>query len=419
MSTGRDPHRAAEAVWRLESPRLIAVGVRLVRDVGVAEDIAQDAFLAALEQWPSSGVPTNPAAWMTTVVKRRCIDHIRRSERTRRRDAAVEQDASADLDRNVATDPTPDVDRIDDDLLRLIFICCHPAISAPARVALTLRLLGGLTTAEISRAFLVPETTVAQRIVRAKRDLTARRVELDEPDQQERVRRLPSVLATIYLIFNEGYSATAGDDWIRSSLCTEGTRLARVLAALMPTDPEVLGLLALCELQSSRLGARLGPAGDPVLLDDQDRSRWDTVHIRRGLKAIAAAEATGAAIGPYLIQAEIAACHARAARPTDTDWTRIVAWYDLLVAAEPSPIVELNRAVAISRRDDAAAALVIVDPLVNGVLEHNHLAWATYADLLARSGRSDEARVANERAAALAANGAEIRLLSERSKPSE
>lgn len=413
MSTGRDPHRAAEAVWRLDSPKLVAVGVRLVRDVGLAEDFAQDALLAALERWPETGVPSNPAAWLTTVVKRRCVDHLRRAERLRVRENAIGEAALRGAMSSADTDPL-DLDRIEDDLLRLLFISCHPAISPPSRVALTLRLLGGLTTAEIARAFLVPEATVAQRIVRAKRDLKDRRAEMDDPDGAERLRRLPSVMQTIYLIFNEGYSATAGDEWVRKSLCYEAVRLARLLHALLPDDTEVLGLLALVEIQSSRIEARTGPEGEPVLLDDQDRSRWDHSRIRRGLAALGRAEELGHEVGPYLIQAEIAACHARAVDPADTDWARIVAWYDLLQDATPSPLVALNRAVAVSRRDGAAEAVEIVESLVHGSLEVNHLAWATYAALLTDLGREEEARVANGRAAALASNTAEIGLLERR-----
>ncbi len=408
--TGRTPHNAAETVWRLEAPKLIAAGLRLVRDVAVAEDLAQDALLAALQQWPVDGVPTNPAAWMTAVVKRRAIDHIRRNERYRER---VPELARVARDQSMF-EQTLDVDRIDDDLLRLVFIACHPAISQQARVALTLRLLGGLTTAEIARAFLVPEPTIAQRIVRAKKDLARAGAALDEPDPAERVERLDAVFEVVYLIFNEGYAATAGVEWTRPTLCDEALRLGRLLRGLRPADSEVLGLLALMELQSSRLAARRAIDGSAILLDDQDRSRWDRHRIRRGLEAIAAAEAVNEPMGPYLLQAQIAACHARAYSPADTDWHRVTFWYDLLSEVTSSPIVQLNRSVSVGRSHGPAAGLALLDTIADPKVATNHLYHAVRGDLYEQLGQYSDARAAFERAAALTSNSAEQILLGRR-----
>ena len=404
----RDPAATAETVWRMESAKLVAVGLRMVHDLAAAEDLAQDALVAALEQWPRDGIPTNPAAWLTAVVKRRAVDRVRRADRYRQREpelirrAAEQSTAPGDVD----------VERIEDDLLRLVFIACHPAISQQARVALTLRLLGGLTTAEIARAFLVPEPTVAQRIVRAKNDLARLGADMEEPSPQQRHERLPAVLETVYLIFNEGYNATAGDAWIRPELCDEAVRLARLLRGLLPEEPEVLGLLALVELQSSRLAARHDANRNPVLLDDQDRSRWDRERIRRGLAAIAAAEATGKPVGPYLLQAQIAACHARAETAAGTDWGRIAVWYGLLADVLPSPVVELNRAVAVSRSAGPAAGLAVLDAIAGDPkMANNHLYAAVRADVLIHAGRYQDARAELVRAIALTSNQTEHDLL--------
>lgn len=407
----RDPAATAATVWRMESAKLVAVGLRMVHDLSSAEDLAQDALVAALDQWPRDGIPANPAAWLTAVVKRRAIDQVRRDERFRQREPELVRRAR---EHSTANDDV-DVDRIEDDLLRLVFMSCHPAIGQQARVALTLRLVGGLTTPEIARAFLVPEPTVAQRIVRAKQDLARLGAAIEEPDPQERVERLPAVLETVYLIFNEGYNATAGDDWIRPELCDEGLRLARLLRGLLPKEPEVLGLLALVELQSSRLAARRDPDGNPVLLDDQDRGRWDYDRIRRGLAAVTAAEATGEPMGPYLLQAQIAACHARAHTPADTDWARIAEWYGLLAHVLPSPVVELNRAVAIGRSAGPRAGLTVLDTIARDPkMATNHLYATVRADLLIQIGRYDDARAELTRAIALTSNQAEHDLLKAR-----
>ncbi|MDB4951520.1 MAG: polymerase subunit sigma-24 [Gemmatimonadetes bacterium] len=411
MSTA-DAHRAIDAVWRIESAKLIAGLARMVRDVGLAEDLAQDALVAALERWPRTGVPDNPGAWLMSTAKRRAVDLLRRRTLHERKQDQVAIEMEAALDAAV-----PDLDAglddpVGDDLLRLVFISCHPVLSREARVALTLRLLGGLTTGEIARAFLVPEPTIAQRIVRAKRTLTAARVPFEVPRGEEMQARLSSVLEVVYLVFNEGYSATAGDDWMRPALCGEALRLGRVLAGLVPGEPEVHGLVALMEIQASRARARVGPGGEPVLLLEQDRARWDQLLIRRGLAALARAEELGGALGPYAMQAAIAACHARARTPGETDWARIAALYDALAEIAPSPVVELNRAVALSMAFGPAAGLELVDDLVaDGSLDGYHLLPSVRGDLLAKLGRPDEARAEFERAATLTRNGRERDLL--------
>ncbi len=415
-----DTHRAIEAVWRIESARLIAGLVRLVRDVGLAEDLAQDALVAALERWPASGVPDNPGAWLMAAAKHRAIDQLRRGKMLERKHAelGVELEGrqeSPESDLAAAID-----DDVGDDLLRLIFTTCHPVLSTEARVALTLRLLGGLTTDEIARAFLVPEPTVAQRIVRAKRTLAEARVPFEVPRAADRADRLSSVLEVLYLIFNEGYSATAGDDWLRPALCEDALRLGRILAEMTPADPEVHGLVALMEIQASRVRARVGPGGAPVLLLEQDRSRWDHLLIRRGFAALARAESLGGALGPYALQASIAACHARATTPEDTDWTRITALYDALAQLTPSPVVELNRAVAYAMAFGPAAGLEIADPLLTEPsLRHYHLLPAVRGDFLAKLGRFEEARAEFERAASLTRNARETKLLLERAAECE
>jgi RNA polymerase sigma-70 factor, ECF subfamily len=410
-----DAHRAIDAVWRIESPRLIAGLARFVRDVGVAEDLAQDALVAALEQWPDEGVPRNPGAWLMAVGKRRAVDSLRRSEVLERkqeqlgRDLQVGREASAhELDRLID-------DGIEDDLLRLVFTTCHPLLSKEARTALTLRMLGGLTTVEIARAFLVSESTVAQRIVRAKRTLAEARVPFEVPARDELPERLASVLEVIYLVFNEGYAATAGDDWMRPALCEEALRLGRILAELAPREPEVHGLVALMELQASRSRARVGPSGEPVPLLDQDRARWDWLLIGRGLAALERAERLGGTRGPYALQAAIAACHAGARSANETDWSRIAALYDELARVMPSPVVELNRAVAVGMAAGPAAGLELVDELTSEpVLEGYHLLPSVRGDLLEKLGRFDEARAEFERAASLTRNEAVRRLLAER-----
>jgi RNA polymerase sigma factor (sigma-70 family) len=413
--TTSDTHRTIDAVWRIESARLIAGLARIVRDVGLAEDLAQDALVAALEQWPESGVPDNPGAWLMAIAKRRTIDLLRRNARLERKREELgreleAQQEMAELDLGAAID-----DDIGDDLLRLVFISCHPVLSTEARVALTLRLLGGLTTAEIARAFLVPEPTVAQRIVRAKRTLAEARVPFEVPRGAELAARLSSVLEVIYLIFNEGYSATAGDDWIRPALCEDALRLGRILAEMVPKEPEVHGLVALMEIQASRLRARVGPSGEPVLLFNQDRARWDQLLIRRGLTALERAEALGGTLGPYALQAAIATCHARARTPAETDWARIAALYDALAQLAPSPVVELNRAVAIAMAFGPAAGLEIVDTLTSEPsLKAYHLLPGVRGDLLAKLGRLGEARTEFERAALLTRNARERELLLER-----
>jgi len=413
--TVADIHGVIDAVWRIESARLIARLTRMVRDVGLAEDLAQDALVASLEQWPASGVPDNPGAWLMTAAKRRAIDLFRRNTRLARK--TKELGRELEMQREIAAADVAAAldDPVGDDLLRLIFICCHPVLSTEARVALTLRLLGGLTTAEIARAFLVPEPTIAQRIVRAKRTLAEARVPFEVPRGGELAARLPSVLEVIYLIFNEGYAATAGDAWIRPELCEEALRLGRILAELAPGEPEIHGLVALMEIQASRLRARMGPAGEPVLLLDQDRARWDHLLIGRGLAALARAERLGSTLGPYALQAAIAACHARARTPEETDWARIVALYDALAQVAPSPVVELNRAVAVAMAFGPAAGLELVDGLAGEPsLEAYHLLPSVRGDLLRKLGRFDEAREEFERAASLTQNTRERTLLLER-----
>jgi RNA polymerase sigma factor (sigma-70 family) len=419
--TATDIHRTIDAVWRIESPRLIAGLTRIVRDVGLAEDLAQDALVAALEQWPESGVPDNPGAWLMATAKHRAIDHFRRNTRLERkheelaRELGAKEMAVPDLDS--ALD-----DNVGDDLLRLVFISCHPVLSTEARVALTLRLLGGLTTEEIARAFLVPEATVAQRIVRSKRTLSEKRVPFEVPRGDELAARLSSVLAVIYLIFNEGYSATTGDDWMRPALCEEALRLGRILAELAPQEPEVHGLVALMEIQASRSRARIGPSGEPILLFEQNRAHWDQLLIRRGLAALDRAEKLLAeklsnARGSYISQAEIAACHARARTPEETDWPRIVTLYAALAQLAPSPVVELNRAVAVAMAFGPKAGLELVDALTaEGSLAKYHLLPSVRGDLLKKLSRFDEARAEFERAASLTRNARERDLLLERAR---
>ncbi|MFE9650991.1 RNA polymerase sigma factor [Streptomyces sp. NPDC006365] len=405
--------RTIETVFRIESPRIIAGVARIVRDVGIAEELAQDALVAALEQWPRDGVPDNPGAWLTATAKHRAIDLVRRRERYARKLEEMGRDLETSAPQGHVDEPS-DPDDIDDDLLRLVFTACHPVLSAEARIALTLRLLGGLTTAEIARASLVPEATIAQRIVRAKRTLAAKGVAFEVPYGPEREARLGSVLEVIYLIFNEGYAATAGDDWLRPALCEDALRLARVLAELMPKEPEVHGLAALLELQASRSAARTGPSGEPVLLKDQNRARWNRMLIRRGFAALARAEsvATGGGPGPYVLQAAIAACHAHAYTYEETDWNRIATLYGLLAARTPSPVVELNRAVAVSMAEGPEPALTIVDALAaEPALRDYHLLPSVRGDLLARVGRMAEARAEFERAASLTRNERERGLL--------
>ena len=409
---------AIETVIRLESARLIAGLAHYTGDIGLAEDLAQDAVVAALEQWPGDGVPRNPGAWLMTVAKRRAIDQFRRNAELEKKYAQIGRALAAEGGDN----GTPDLDRaisddIDDDLLRLIFTACHPVLSVQARVALTLRLLGGLTTAEIARAYLVPEPTIAQRIVRAKKTLADERVPFEVPDAGQRPARLSSVLEVIYLIFNEGYSATAGDDWMRPALCAEAVRLGRVLAQLAPAEPEAHGLVALLEIQASRIPARTDQAGDPVLLLDQDRNRWDRLQINRGLAALDKALNLGGERGPYVLQASIAACHARAFRASDTDWARIVALYQVLAEVMPSPVVELNRAVAVSMAYGPQAGLEVVDQLAaEPALASYHLLPSVRGDLLRKLGRTAEARAEFERAAALTANERERQLSAARAR---
>jgi RNA polymerase sigma factor (sigma-70 family) len=411
----RDAHRAIEAVWRIESPRLIAGLARMVRDVGLAEDLAQDALVAALETWPESGVPDNPGAWLMSTAKRKGIDQLRRGRTLERKQEEIARElevqvAAAEDDLVASVD-----DQVGDDLLGLIFTTCHPVLSTDARVALTLRLLGGLTTEEIARAFLVPEATLAQRIVRAKRTLAASRVPFEVPSGPELSARLESVLEVVYLVFNEGYSATAGDDLLRPALCDDALRLGRILAELAPGEPEVHGLVALMELQASRLRARVGPTGTPVLLLDQDRGRWDRLLIGRGLTALERAEALGGGLGPYGLQAAIAACHARAPTAEATDWVRIVALYDGLAQLVPSPVVELNRAMAVSMAFGPQAGLDLVDDLADEpALRAYHLLPSVRGDLLARLGRAEEARAELERAAFMTRNTRERDQLLER-----
>jgi RNA polymerase sigma factor (sigma-70 family) len=411
--TAADTHGVIEAVWRIESARLIATLARMVGDVGVAEDLAQDALVTALERWPESGVPDKPGAWLTTTAKNRAIDLLRRRKRLERKHEELGREIEAEQQNNPALDPDAALDDdVGDDLLRLIFTACHPVLSPEARVALTLRLLGGLTTVEIARAFLVPESTVAQRIVRAKRTLAEAHVPFEVPREAERAARLSSVLEVIYLIFNEGYAATAGDDWMRPSLCEDALRLGRILAELVPGETEVHGLVALMEIQASRTRARVGPGGEPVLLLDQDRARWDHLLVRRGLAALERADGLGGALGPYALQAAIAACHARARTADDTEWPRIAALYDALSQLTPSPVVELNRAVALAMAFGPAVGLEVVDALVaDGALAGYHLLPTVRGDLLAKLGRVDEARVEFARAATLTRNARERELL--------
>jgi RNA polymerase sigma factor (sigma-70 family) len=421
-----DIHRTIDAVWRIESPRLIAGLTRIVRDVGVAEDLAQDALVAALEQWPKSGVPDNPGAWLMAAAKHRAIDHFRRNTRLERkheelgRELDARQMSTAKVQMNdieAALD-----DDLGDDLLRLVFISCHPVLSTEARVALTLRLLGGLTTDEIARAFLVPEPTVAQRIVRAKRTLSEARVPFEVPRGTDLAARLSSVLAVVYLIFNEGYAATAGDHWLRPGLCEEALRLGRILAELAPRESEVHGLVALMEIQASRSRARVGPSGEPILLFDQNRAQWDQLLIRRGLAALDRSEKLRAAKldearGPYVLQAEIAACHARARTPDETNWPRIVEFYSELARVTPSPVVELNRAVAVAMASGPAAGLELVNALTSEPsLQNYHLLPSVRADFLKKLGRLDEARGEFERAAGLTRNSREREFLLERAR---
>jgi len=413
VTAATEAHRAIEAIWRIESARLIAGLARIVGDMGTAEELAQDALVAALEQWPTSGVPEKPGAWLMATAKHHAIDLIRRRQTLERKHEEIGRDAER-AQENIDLDAAIE-DDVGDDLLGLIFMACHPVLSKDARVALTLRVLGGLTTEEIARAFLVPASTVAQRIVRAKRTLTEARVRFEVPGGAERMARLASVLEVIYLIFNEGYSATAGEDWVRPALCEEALRLGRILAELVPADPEVHGLVALMEIQASRLRARVGPSGEPVLLLDQDRTRWDRLLIRRGLTALERAERLGGAMGPYALQAAIAACHARAATAAETDWPRIVALYDAVAQLAPSPVVELNRAVAVGMAFGPAAGLDLVDGLLREpALEAYHLLPAVRGDLLRKLGRYVEARAEFERAASLTENAAERNLLQKR-----
>jgi RNA polymerase sigma factor (sigma-70 family) len=410
--TASATHRTIDAVWRIESAKLIARLARMVRDVGLAEDLAQDALVAALETWPESGVPENPGAWLMATAKHRAIDGLRRSERLERKHRELARDLETALrapaeDIDAALD-----DHVGDDLLSLVFTTCHPVLSTEARIALTLRVLGGLTTEEIARAFLVPVPTIGQRISRAKRTLSEAHVPFEVPGRDELGERLSSVLEVVYLVFNEGYSATAGEDWIRPSLCEDALRLGRILAELMPLEPEVHGLVALMEIQASRFRARVGPAGEPVLLMDQDRSRWDRLLIRRGLAALDRVVALGGAFGRYGLQAAIAACHARARTAQETDWTAIVALYDALAQLAASPVVELNRAVALSMAYGPAAGLEVVDRLRSEpALEGYPFLPSVRADLLSRLGRFDEARAELERAAALTHNRRERDLL--------
>jgi RNA polymerase sigma-70 factor (ECF subfamily) len=412
-------HRAVEAVWRIESAKIIGALARLVRDVGLAEELAQDALVTALEQWPASGIPDNAGAWLMATAKHRAIDLIRRKALHQRKEDELTREIEDQLQ---AAQPDMDAaldDPVGDDLLRLVFIACHPVLSTEARVALTLRLLGGLTTEEIARAFLVPESTVAQRIVRAKRTLAEARVPFEVPRKDELAARLSSVLEVVYLIFNEGYSATAGEDWMRPALCEEALRLGRILAELVPEEPEVHGLVALMEIQASRTRARLGPSGEPVLLMDQNRARWDRLLIRRGFAALARAEQLGGTAGPYALQAAIAACHARARTAGETDWGRIAAIYDALAQLVPSPVIELNRAVALGMAYGPSAGLELADTLLSEPsLTGYHLLPAVRGDLLAKLGRAQEARVEFERAASLTQNVRERTLLLERAAAS-
>jgi RNA polymerase sigma factor (sigma-70 family) len=412
-----DTHRAIEAVWRIESSKLIAGLARMVRDVGVAEDLAQDALVAALQQWPQSGVPDNPGAWLMAAAKHRAIDFFRRNQLLERKHGELGREIEVRVGSTVRNLDAAIDDDIGDDLLRLVFVSCHPILSTEARVALTLRLLGGLTTEEIARAFLASEPAIAQRIVRAKRTLAEARVPFEVPRGADLADRLSSVLEVIYLIFNEGYSATAGDDWLRPALCEEALRLGRVLAELVPAQPEVHGLVALMEIQASRSRARVSPSGKPILLFDQNRAHWDQLLIRRGLAAIDRAHKLGGARGPYVVQAEIAACHARASTPAQTDWVRITTLYEALARLVPSPVVELNRAVAVGMAFGPAAGLEIVDALgEEPSLRAYHLLPCVRGDLLNKLGRFAEARAEFFRAASLTKNARERELLLERAR---
>jgi RNA polymerase sigma factor (sigma-70 family) len=415
MST--DIHRAIDAVWRIESPRLIAGLARMVRDVSLAEDLAQDALVAALERWPESGIPDNPGAWLMAAAKHRAIDTFRRTKLLERKHEELGREADARQEAAVAALESAIDDHVGDDLLRLVFVACHPVLTAEARVALTLRLLGGLTTDEIARAFLVPEPTIAQRIVRAKRTLAEKRVPFEIPRKAELAQRLSSVLEVIYLIFNEGYSATAGDDLMRPALCEEALRLGRILAELAPAEPEVHGLVALMEIQASRAAARVSLAGEPILLLDQDRSRWDQLLISRGLAALERSQKLGGARGPYTLQAAIAACHARATMPTDTNWTRIASLYEELLEHSSSPVIELNRAVAVAMAFGPAAGLEIVETLTQEPsLKNYHLLPSVRGNLLSKLDRNEEARAEFERAASLTRNARERELLLNRAR---
>jgi predicted RNA polymerase sigma factor len=418
--TIQESRSAIEAVWRLESARIIAGLGRFVGDVGLAEELAQDALVEALAKWPESGVPANPGAWLAIAGRHRAIDRMRRDDRLREKVAALGHDVrdrqrAAAFDGVADLDDVVDDDDVQDDLLRLIFVACHPVLSTESRVALTLRVVGGLTTTEIARAFLVPEPTMAQRIVRAKRTLADRQVPFEVPPPADRAERLASVLEVVYLVFNEGYSATQGDDWIRPELCEEALRLGRILAELAPTEPEVHGLVALMEIQASRLRARVGPDGSPIPLAEQNRGRWDQLLVHRGYAALLRAERLRRPIGPYVLQAAIAVCHAQARSAADTDWARIAALYGTLARVTPTPVVELNRAVAVAKADGPAKALELVDTLAaDPVLRNYHLLPAVRADLLAQLGRTDEARAELHRAAALTHNTRERAVLLER-----
>jgi RNA polymerase sigma factor (sigma-70 family) len=407
-----ETHRVIDAVWRIESARLIAGLARIVRDVGLAEELAQDALVIALERWPESGIPDNPGAWLMATAKHRAIDLFRRNKLLERKHEELGRELKSQQDLAMASFDIPEDHEISDDLLRLVFASCHPVLSTEARVALTLRLLGGLTTQEIARAFLVPEPTVAQRIVRAKRTLTEARVPFEVPRGPDLATRLSSVLEVIYLVFNEGYSATAGEDWVRPALCEDALRLGRILAELAPQEPEVHGLVALMEIQSSRLHARVGLRGEPILLLDQDRTRWDQLLIRRGLAALDRAEKLGGVLGPYGLQAAIAACHARARTAAETDWHRISALYDALVQLTPSPVVELNRAVAVAMAFGPAAGLELIDTLTSEPsLKAYHLLSSVRGDFLFKLGRFTEAQAEFQRAATLTQNAREREFL--------
>ena len=415
--TATDAHRAIDAVWRIESPRLIAGLARIVRDIGIAEDLAQDALVAALEQWPASGIPDNPGAWLMAAAKHRAIDHLRRNQMLAGKHEEIGRELEARQERGAQEIEAALDDEVGDDLLRLVFTACHPVLSAEARVALTLRMLGGLTTEEIARAFLAPEPTIAQRIVRAKRTLADKKVPFEVPRGSELAARLSSVLEVIYLIFNEGYAATAGDDWTRPELCEDALRLGRILAELAPQEAEVHGLVALMEIQSSRLRARVGPAGEPILLPDQNRALWDQLLIRRGLAALERAQELGGANGPYALQAGIAACHARARTAAETDWAQIAGLYTALAQVTPSPVIDLNRAVAVAMAFGPAAGLELVDALTaEPALANYHLLPSVRADFLKKLGRLAEARAEFERAASLARNARERDLLLERAR---